>query len=301
MANTANGVPTLSDLFERWEREHWNARSVDFADDRRDWLNLTDDERWQWYWLAGFSHFRKSETHAVICLSMLMPCLRCAEQQRVLGMQIADESRHADFFERFHEEVLLAALPTAKQGPLTISAAYQELFIDSLTDAVRKAADEPSHTNVAVAVLQLFIMLEGSIALATFSVVRRLLTKTGKFPGLLKGMTHAHQDEVRHAQLGLCILQDMFTQDKSTRGPVIAHLQTLLPLFSDILIPRPGRKAILESLGLNPFERRQRAFSHLQRHLQLLGIDAGVVEPWIALPSSDEKLQADQNYERESA
>jgi ribonucleotide reductase beta subunit family protein with ferritin-like domain len=181
MANAANQVPTLSELYGRWEREHWSARSVDFTDDRRDWLNLADDERWQWYWLAGFAHFRKSETHAIISLSMLMPCLRSAEQQRVLGTQVAGESRHADFFERFHEQVLLAALPTAKQGPLTISAAYQELFIDSLTDIIRKAVDKPSDANLASAVLQLFIILEGSIALATFSVVRRLLAKTGRF------------------------------------------------------------------------------------------------------------------------
>ena len=273
---------TSAELYRRWERQQWNAQAVDFAPDRRDWLELTDQERWQWYWLAGFSHFRKSETHAVVCLARLLPYLPQPEHQHFLATQIADEARHAVVFERFHGEVLAAALPTQTQGALTISPAYQCLFIDSLTEAVGNAVNRPGSDTLAAAALQLFIMLEGSIALASFVVIRQLLTKTSRFPGLLEAMTHAHRDEVRHAQFGIALLRDIFAAEPSARHAAIAHMRELLPAFSEVLRPRPARKAILESLGLNPYERRHRAFGLLQRNLQALGLDDGLVEPFIA-------------------
>src|SRR5947209_8393247 len=166
--NVSSEAPTPSELYRRWERQHWNAQAVDFVKDRCDWLELTDQERWQWYWLAGLSHFRRSETHAVVCLATLLPCLPRPSQQHFLGTQIADEARHAYFFERFHEEVLLAELPTPPHGQLTVSPTYQCLFLDSVTEVVQKAANDPNGTNVAIAAFQIFVILEGSIALATF-------------------------------------------------------------------------------------------------------------------------------------
>jgi ribonucleotide reductase beta subunit family protein with ferritin-like domain len=301
MANADCSAPALSDLYGRWERQHWHAQEVDFARDRRDWLALTDHERWQWYWLAGFSHFRRSETHGLVCLATLLPCLRRPDQQLVLGTQIADESRHALFFERFHREVLDAAVPGARQGQSGISAAYQALFIDCAAALARKAANEPSPQNLAAAVLHIFIVLEGALALASFSVIRRLLSRVGLFPGLLLGMTHAHRDEVRHAQLGVALLQDILDREPSARGAAAAQLEAALPLFSEVLNPRPERKAILESLGLNPYERRERAFAHLQRHLRALDLDAGLVAPWLDGARSRDNHQTARGYERESA
>jgi ribonucleoside-diphosphate reductase beta chain len=268
------------DLYQQWERQHWVAQEIDFSRDRADWLALTDQERWQWFWLAGFSHFRQSETAAVVCLASLLPCLPRSEQQRFLGTQIADECRHAVFFERFHREVLSAALPTVEQGSLSISPAYRALFFDLATEAVRQAVSDGSFSKLAIAAFQIFIVLEGSIALASFSVIRRLLAKTDRFPGLLAGMTHAHQDEVRHAQFGVSLLREIFAEDPSARDAVADHMRKILPLFSEVLQPRQARKDILQALGLNPLERRQRAFAHLQRHADALGMRGDVIDPW---------------------
>lgn len=292
---------SLSELYRRWESQHWVAQTVDFSTDRRDWLGLTDQERWQWYWLAGFAHFRKSETHGIVCLSALLPWLPQAEQQHVLGTQIADESRHAYFFERFHEEVLAHALPPAQQGPLSISPAYQRLFIEWPTVLVQNLATDPSRSNLATAVFHIFILLEGAVALASFSVIRRLLAKVNRFPGLLEGLTRAHQDEVRHAQLGVCLLQDFLSEEPPVRNAVNAHLEAVLPMFSEVLQPRSARMEILRSLGLNPLERRQRAFGHLRRHLQMLGIDSRPIDDWEQVVNSHETSSPERRYERESA
>jgi ribonucleoside-diphosphate reductase beta chain len=223
--------------------------------------------------LAGFYHFRQSELHGLVCTATLLPVLPRADQQHFLSTQIADEGRHAYFFERFHHEVLSAAAPG---GELSISPTYQQLAIDLPMESCMTAGRMPSSANLARAALHGFVVMEGSIALATFSVVRRLLSKLGRFPGLLQGMTFAHQDEVRHAQFGLSLLQHIFVEDPLARDAAADYMEELLPLFCRLMEPRPERKAILESFGINPLARRQKAFSLLQRHLTALDIPIDV-------------------------
>jgi ribonucleoside-diphosphate reductase beta chain len=275
---------TPLELYRRWEQEHWSAQAVDFARDRRDWLELTDKERWQWYWLAGFSHFRQSETHIIVFLATLLSCLPRPEQQQFLSTQIADEGRHAYFFERFHKEVLSTAAPTNDQRQLEVSSPYQSLFITSSTELVHRAADERSPQTLATAAVHIFLVLEGSIALASLHVIRQLIDKIGRFPGLLEGLTCIHRDEVRHAQFGITLLQDILATQPSCRDAVVAHIEDILPTFSEVLTPGSERKTKLESLGLNPYERRQRAFALLQRNLRSVGIDGKTTEAWITRP-----------------
>jgi ribonucleoside-diphosphate reductase beta chain len=263
-----------STLYSRWERQHWSAHAIDLEKDRHDWLTITDDERWRWYWLAGFSHFRQSELHGLVCLTVLLPVLPCVAQQHFLSTQISDEGRHAYFFERFHNEVLSTAAPT---GELSISQTYQQLAIDMLMESCTVAAKMPSNAHLARAALHAFIIMEGSFALASFSVIRRLLSKLQRFPGLREGMAFVHRDEVRHAQFGLSVLRHIFTEEPSARDAAADYMKELLPLFCRLLEPRPGRSAVLESLGLDPLARRRKAFSLLQRHLIALDIPVDVI------------------------
>jgi len=271
---------TPSELYRKWEGQHWKVAAIDLSKDRDGWLGLNEQERWQWYWLAGFSHFRQSETDAVVFLSTILPCLARSDQQHFLATQIADEARHARFFERFYREVVLSALP---DGEVTISPAYKRLFIELPTIVTQNLVKNRSHDNLAVAAFHVFILLEGSIALASFSVIRRLLMKTGRFPGLLKALTFAQRDEVRHAQFGLNLLRDLFTEQPSSRNAVRLHMREHLPVFSAVLEPRPARKEILQALGLNPFARRRKAFTLLQRNLRELGLEIEVLQPSAAV------------------
>jgi ribonucleoside-diphosphate reductase beta chain len=271
-----------AELYRRWERQQWKAQAIDFTKDRCDWLELPEQERWQWYWLAGLSHFRDAETHVVGVLSTVLPCLPRPSQQLFLATQIADEARHSFFFERFHEEVIGDQLPRPPQGQMMVSPAYQRLFFDAPTAAARNAAHDPTPAKVAIIAFHVFVVLEGAFALASLSVMRRLLTTTKRFPGLQKGMTYAQRDEVRHTQFGISLLQDIFAQTPAAREAVRLHAQEILPLVSKVLEVHPARKAKLESLGLNPNERRERAFAYLRRQSQVLGIGEALLEPRIA-------------------
>jgi ribonucleoside-diphosphate reductase beta chain len=261
---------TPSQLYRKWEGQQWKAAAIDLSKDRDDWLGMTDQERWQWYWLACFSHFHQSETDAVVWLSTVLPCLVRPDQQHFLSTQIADEARHAYFFERFYREVVLKALP---DGEVTISPTYQRLFIEMPAIVAQNLVRNRSHDHLGVAAFHVFILLEGSIALASFSLLRRLLMKTRRFPGLLRALTFAQRDEVRHAQFGLSVLRDLFAEQPSSRNAVRLHMREQLPVFSAVLEPRPSRKETLEALGLDPFERRRKAFMLLQRNLRDLGLD----------------------------
>jgi len=202
-----------------------------------------------------------------------MPCLTGVDQQIAMSVQIADEGRHAYFFERFFAEVMSTA-PTSIPDPLKLSPIYQNIFFDSVDDLVDRAAAERTADSLAPASFQIFILLEGSAALASMHVIRKLLTHTKRFPGLLEGLTHCHRDEARHAQFGLALLHDLLAANPAARSAVADHLHAQLPSFSEMFKLHPERKAVLEALGLNPYERRERAFALLRRHLQTLGIAA---------------------------
>ncbi len=80
-------------------------------------------------------------------------------------------------------------------------------------------------------------------------MIRLLLTRLEIFPGLLAGVTHAHQDEVRHAQLGIAILQDLLALEPGRRDTLVVTHHDLMPSFSDVLRPQPEREALLASFG----------------------------------------------------
>src|SRR5262245_38250093 len=104
-------APDSGELFRRWERQSWCAHSIDLSEDREQWLALDAAERWQWFCLAGFAHFRISEIHGMDCLTAFVRAMPRPEDRMYLATQVADEARHAAFFSRYYAEVVAAKLP----------------------------------------------------------------------------------------------------------------------------------------------------------------------------------------------
>jgi ribonucleotide reductase beta subunit family protein with ferritin-like domain len=264
-------ISTPSELYRRWEQQHWQADEIDLTTDAQQWRGLTDEERRKWYWLAGLSHFRESELEAITTLARLVPGLPHADQRCYLGTQIADEARHSRFFMRYHSEVLETA--PLSGAPPSMSAAYQELTFDLPRDLSERAAAAPHDaSDLARVVVHFFIILEGTLAMATFSTLRRVLERSRIFPGLQQGLTLTQRDEVRHVQFGLSLLDTLFAADSKARDAVAAHVARVLPLLRRIFEPQAGRAAALSTLGLDPAQRRTEAFAHLSRHLGMVGL-----------------------------
>jgi ribonucleoside-diphosphate reductase beta chain len=258
-------------LYRRWEEHHWQADAVDVSRDRHDWMSLSDDGRREWYWLAGFSHFRASEIEAVLVLSRLLPCFERSDQRCYLGTQIADEARHAYFFQRYHDEVLEAA--PLVSGPSSPSASYQDLFFNITRELTDRAAASPRDRSALVeAVVHFFIILEGALAMATLSTIRRVLERTDLFPGLRRGLIFAQRDEVRHVQFGVATLDELFAANPEARDAADAHLTRVLPILGKVLEPQRERAAALSALGLDPLQRRTDAFAQLDHHLRQVGL-----------------------------
>jgi ribonucleoside-diphosphate reductase beta chain len=275
-------VATPLELYRRWERQHWQADAIDLRTDAQQWQSLTEEERRRWYWLAGFSHFRDSELEAVATLSRLLPCLSHADQRCYLATQIADEARHSRFFLRYHAEVLDLA-PVRSGAPPSMSPAYQELTFGLPRELGERAAAAPHDASeLAQAVVHFFIILEGTLAMATFSMLRRVLDRSRIFPGLKHGLTSAQRDEVRHVQFGVSLLDALFAADPKARDAVAGHLARVLPLLCKVFEPQAERAAAMSALGLDPIQRRTEAFEHLSRQLEVIGLrDAvqGAVPP----------------------
>jgi hypothetical protein len=204
----------------------------------------------------------------------MVSCVSEADQRCYLGVQIADEARHFYFFLRYHAEVLDTA-PLTSDLPASMSGAYHELTFALTRESSEHAVAAPGDASaLARAVFHFFIILEGTLAMATFSTLKRVLDRSQMLPGLRRGITFAQRDEVRHVQFGVSLLDGLFAVDPKARSAVAEHAARLLPLLHKVFEPQPERVAAISALGLDPMQRRAEAFAYLSRHLRLLGLSS---------------------------
>src|ERR671932_1533683 len=94
---------TYEQLYLLWERQQWRTQDIDFSQDREDWHNFPEDERFQR--MYGLSSFFIGEQKVADELGPIMRAAPTEEMRLFLCTQIADEARHVAFFNRFYEEV----------------------------------------------------------------------------------------------------------------------------------------------------------------------------------------------------
>jgi ribonucleoside-diphosphate reductase beta chain len=292
-------------FYRRWETQQWAVSELDFAQDVRDWANIPP---------AVQTSLRTTMTlffvGEQIVTDTLAPVLHAAprEDERIfLATQIADEARHAVFFDRFFAEVLAheggihAALvnfgPASREG-------YRRIFYTDLPAAIDRCRLDPSDPVAFVeAVVTYHLIIEGFLALGGQRTTLRLLRKIGILPGFVAGFTAVARDESRHIGFGVLALRRRVLENPEM-GRVIARkvhdlLETAvrvtvgpderLPFSSVEEVPPPMRIDILEA--------RAFAVDSLAKRLRAAGLTDQVVgEVQTRMMSLYEQLWAE--YER---
>src|SRR3954451_15520121 len=95
---------TYQALYELWERQQWATQELDFTQDRIDWHERFDDEE-RFQRMYGLSAFFIGEQRVAAELGPIMRAVPDEDMRIFLCTQIADEARHAAFFDRFYSEV----------------------------------------------------------------------------------------------------------------------------------------------------------------------------------------------------
>src|SRR5215213_10384452 len=95
---------TPQQLYELWERQHWLSQEIDFTQDKRDFANLSGEEKDYLVWML--SSFFIGEERVTTQFSGLVMAYEDEHEESYLTTQQVDEARHMQFFDRFYREVI---------------------------------------------------------------------------------------------------------------------------------------------------------------------------------------------------
>jgi ribonucleoside-diphosphate reductase beta chain len=265
-------------LYQLWERQPWSAYAIDLEKDKADWAErVTPSEKDQLAY--NLSAFFIGEERVATQFSGLVRAYADQHEEAFLTTQQVDEVRHAQFFNRFYEEVLErdgtfeSRLERARDD---VNEAFIELFDGHLVQAQERLLADPTDLEAKIDFVVLYHMvIEGTLALTGQFFMQSYLEQKGFMPGLLEGYQRISQDEHRHVAYGTWFLKQQ-CDDPGIRRRVQATLMALIPIATGVLVP-PGVEDPYdyELLGFHSSETHQFAFTALSRRLKVIGVPLG--------------------------
>jgi ribonucleoside-diphosphate reductase beta chain len=265
-------------LYELWERQPWSAHAIDLEADKAQWTDsVTQEEKDQLAY--NLSAFFIGEERVATQFSGLVRAYEDVSEEAFLTTQQVDEARHAQFFNRFYEQVLRrdgSFESRLEQARGDVNEAFVELFDGHLVQAQERLLADPTDLEAKVDFIVLYHMvIEGTLALTGQFFMQSFLEKKGFMPGLLEGYQRISQDEHRHVAYGTWFLKEKCV-DPGIRRRVQARLVELIPIATGVLVP-PGvaDPYDYELLGFHSSETHQFAFTALARRLKVIGVKLG--------------------------
>ncbi|GAA3214572.1 hypothetical protein GCM10020256_15540 [Streptomyces thermocoprophilus] len=202
--------PKPQALYERWEKQQWNAQAIDLEQDRLDYEKRLPPRRPQG---AGgvHRHLHHRRVHRPRP-ARTDPHRRPPEEidHLYLGTQIADETRHTQLMLRLGEEVLgLDPDPKRMLVQAWNMCTPPHRALSRLeTEIIREIQHRPSDYEAWLRTVALFHLIsEGVLALVGQRAIVRSLHDIPMLPGVKAGFTAMCRDESRHVSFGLHALR----------------------------------------------------------------------------------------------
>jgi ribonucleoside-diphosphate reductase beta chain len=209
----------------------WDPAAIDFTQDAKDWLTLSDDEQDLLLRLsAQFQGGEESVTYD------LLPFLQwMAEQERIedelfLTAYLWEEAKHVEGFDRFLREV------TKSVGSLEhyYTEAYRTLFLEALPTSLQRLRTDPSPAAVAEAGVTYQMIVEGVLAETGYEAYASTLEANTLLPGMQTFVRKVQQDEARHIAYGVYLLSRLVAEHGDAVWDRIEdRMNELLPLIVD--------------------------------------------------------------------
>jgi ribonucleoside-diphosphate reductase beta chain len=267
------------EIYALWERQPWQSHAIDFAKDREDWAAMADEERDDVLW--GLSSFFLGEERVTTQFSGLVMAYENQHEEAYLTTQQVDEARHAQFFDRFYQEVFaFDGTMDDRLGKVReeVNDAFLQLFDGALVDANKRLIADPSDREAKVDFVTTYHMvIEGTLALTGQFFITDFFESRGILPGFVEGFKNISQDEHRHVAYGTWYLQQA-CKDEALMKRMQDKLAELLPIAASVLVPK-GKDPFgeWELLGYTSEEVNQFAFTALSRRLKVIGAELPAV------------------------
>jgi ribonucleoside-diphosphate reductase beta chain len=271
---------TPQQLYELWERQHWQSHTIDFTRDREDWAAISDEDKDEIVWFL--SSFFIGEERVATQFNGLVGAYESQSEEAFLTTQQVDEIRHAQHFNNFYTQVLgydgsfEDRLARARED---LTEPFKLLFDDVLVDANRRLLADPGDIEAKVDYVTTYHMvIEGTLALTGQDTLTRVFERDGVLPGFLEGFRKISQDEHRHVAYGTWFLQQK-AKDPALARRIQARLQELIPVAAGVLTAKGYEVGeSYEILGVTSDEVHGFAFQALTRRLKVIGVSLAPVE-----------------------
>ena len=288
------------DFFDRWEAQQWRIADVDLAADRDGWARLgafTAGEL-----RDGIVNFFLGESAVTETLAPLAHAAPTGEAQIFLATQLADEARHALFFERYLAAVDGAAAdgdgsapgangagPAADADGIRAHAraawplaprGLAELLDRELRRVTDAAAATGSVRDWYEGIAMYHLIVEGVLASVGQRTVLETAERLGGLPALTAGMENIERDEHRHIGFGVSILHVGATTGYA--DAIASRLAACVPATVDAIVnPEHRLPSMLPALALRAWAKRLEeqwgwAIRALSTRVRIAGLGDGV-------------------------
>ncbi|GAB3029861.1 ribonucleotide-diphosphate reductase subunit beta [Natronobiforma cellulositropha] len=227
---------------------HWDPAAIDLSSDRESITALSADSfdsvRGT---IALFGAGEETVTEELAPLSVV---LEDFTDQLYVTTQLYDEAKHAEFFDRYWERVVVPEErrrgldPTGLLEERWFPPAYLELLERTETAMARLLTDDTPE-NRARAYCHYHLTIEGVLAQTGYYSVDQELRRNGTaaLPGLLEGFDHIRTDEGRHVGFGMWKLKRLLADGVS---PGVVE-ETTAPLVD--LTVATVRESVVDETG----------------------------------------------------
>ena len=268
-------TPGYRALYYRWEREQWEAGTIDFTQDRRQWAkDFSPELRRSYSW--GLSSFYVAQHQPTDTLVPFVDAAPTEEQQVFLTTQLADVARHAVFFDRFRTDVLDERGEEIDASEVTgvrrLNEGLRILFLEMLLATGGSITNEGDLESLIEGVVLYHLVIEGAVALTAQRFLLDHARAHRLLPGFRRGFTAVARDQSRHVGFAVRFLHDMVQEDGRSRAVIEGALSKMVPVGMAAFDPPDGDMAYYEPLPYGPPELRAFALDGLATRSRLVGV-----------------------------
>jgi ribonucleoside-diphosphate reductase beta chain len=264
------------DLYYRWERQQWEAGSIDFSEDRRQWAEVFSPElRRSFLWGLGSFYVGKEQvTNALVPFVDAAPT---EEQQVFLTTQLVDEARHTIFFDRFYSDALeeegsdmRSRLDRQKER---LNEGFRVLLMDRLPAISERIRDHRDDLDALVEGIVLsHLVIEGTLGITGQRFLLNFTGGEGLLPGFTQGFTAIARDESRHVSFGVRFLREMVERDRHYAEVITTALTELIPIGLTAIAPPDNDMTYFDPLPYGLEDLTAFALGSLNERMKVIGV-----------------------------
>jgi ribonucleoside-diphosphate reductase beta chain len=228
---------------------HWDPQDIDLEDDVEGVMKLTSDDYFDG---VGFDILRKGvamfgagEKDVTEDLSPLAVVLDDIDAQMFVTTQLYEESKHAEFFDRYWSEVINEV---ERRNGMDVSDPTEDRFLSDKYNeifeknelAMSNLLENSSPKDLVNAYSHYHLIVEGVLAQTGYWAFQKTLgednDETPNLPGLLEGFVKIRGDESRHVGFGLHRINENMKNNDISMDVINTTAKDLLPLIQQVFM-----------------------------------------------------------------